>query len=151
MLECARSKWADLRDWFKGLPDAAPKALGDLGNVLVNAGKALLKGFISGIKSMLGGVKDTLGGLTNSLTSWKGPPQRDAVILRPAGRLVMAGFTDGITDALPYVRTRLQAVTNEIAAYRPTIAPQLDTPPDGFAASGRQTSGPAMSIDTFIA
>nr|WSZ97279.1 hypothetical protein OH820_17885 [Streptomyces sp. NBC_00857] len=151
MLAGLRDKWEDVKTWFKGLPDAARKALGDLGNVLVNAGKALLRGFIDGIKSMFGSVKDSLGGLTDSLTSWKGPPKRDAVILRPAGRLVMAGFTDGITDAVPDLRARLRSVTDEVAAYRPTTRPQLAVPQREFAAAGQRSSGSAVSIGTFVA
>ncbi|MDG4857363.1 hypothetical protein P8605_04190 [Streptomyces sp. T-3] len=145
-----REKWDELKQWFKDLPSNIGKALGDLGKVLINAGKDLIKGFINGIKGMLGSVKDTLGGLTDSLTSWKGPPKRDAVLLRPAGRLVMDGFTDGITDAVPDLRARLRAVTDEVAGYRPTMTPQLEAMQPEFTGSGDR-SGLAVSIGTFVA
>ncbi|MER7174195.1 phage tail protein [Streptomyces mesophilus] len=145
-----RAEWENLKQWFKDLPGNIGKALGDLGKVLIDAGKDLIKGFIDGIKGMLGSVKDTLGGLTDSLTSWKGPPKRDAVLLRPAGRLVMAGFTDGITDAVPDLRARLRAVTDEVAGYRPTVTPRLEAMQPEFTASGDR-SGSAVSIGTFVA
>jgi phage-related protein len=93
------------------LASRAKGAVGSLGGVLWGAGQSLISGFIGGIKSMLGSVKSTLGGLTNSLTSWKGPPGRDAVILRPAGRLVLGGFMAGIADQVPALRAQLGGLT----------------------------------------
>jgi TP901 family phage tail tape measure protein len=100
--------------WLGELPGRIVSAVGDLSRVLFNAGKSVIGGFIDGIKSMIGSVADTLGGITSSLTSWKGPPDKDAVILRPAGRLVLGGFISGIEDKIPALATQLQDLTADM-------------------------------------
>lgn len=144
-----REKWPEIKAWFRDLPNAARRAMGPLSQVLVAAGRALLRGFLNGITSMLGSVRDKLGGLTDALPDWKGPAQRDAKILRPAGRLVMTGFNDGITDAVPNLRARLRSVTDEVAAYRPTASQPAVTPRQ-FVASPAG-GGAGVSIGTFVA
>jgi phage-related protein len=116
--------------WVGTLPARAVAAVGSLGGVLYGAGQSLLKGFIDGIRYMIGSVKDVLGGITDSLTSWKGPPGRDATILRPAGRLVIGGFMAGIADQVPALRSQLGGLT-------------ADLPGMGLAGVGGYTGAPA--------
>ena len=47
--------------FFRNLPGNILELLGDLGTVLLQAGKALIQGFIDGIQSMGGAVGDALG------------------------------------------------------------------------------------------
>lgn len=151
-VSATKSGIASVLSWMRSLPGKAKTALGNLGNTLKEAGKALLRGFLDGIKSMFGSVKSTLGGFTDDLTSWKGPPPRDARILQPAGRLVMSGFVDGITSAMPQVRAALRAVTDEVSAYRPTIGAQVEADRAAMATSRPSgTAAPAVSIGTFVA
>jgi phage-related minor tail protein len=107
--------------YVKGLPGRAVNALGDLSLTLYNAGWSLISGFIHGITDRIGDVKSTLGGLTDKLTSWKGPADRDAVILRPAGRLVLGGFIDGIADQAPALRSQLGSLTDELSGMVPGV------------------------------
>ena len=100
--------------WLGELPGRIVSAVGDLSRVLFNAGKSVIGGFLDGIQSMVGSVADTLGGITSSLTSWKGPPDKDAVILRPAGQLVLGGFVSGIEDKIPALATQLQDLTADM-------------------------------------
>ena len=109
-----RDKVQDAVEWVKGLPGRAQKALGSLGSVLWNAGKSLIQGFIDGISSMFSAVKDKLGGLTDNLTSWKGPPAKDAKILTPAGKLLIEGFIKGIDDSTAKLKARLQSLTKAL-------------------------------------
>lgn len=100
-----------LVSWVRGLPGRAKAALGDMGRVLIGAGKALIRGFIDGVKGMFSSVKSTLGDLTSSLTSWKGPENVDKRLLIPAGRMVIAGFQRGIDAQIPALRGQLQGLT----------------------------------------
>lgn len=100
--------------FYISLPGRILGALGDLGSLLFDAGKKLLRGFIDGIFSMFGEVKDTLGNLVGKLTSWKGPPAKDARLLYNAGRLVMGGFDAGLQDGIPGVRDTLMGATSMI-------------------------------------
>jgi phage-related protein len=98
----------------KELPGKAKEKLGDLKTKLVRAGKDLIQGFIDGIGDMFDNVKSTLGDLTGSLTSWKGPPQRDRVLLVEVGRLVMRGFLLGLESQYASIRASLGAFSNEL-------------------------------------
>jgi phage-related protein len=102
--------------WVRGLPGRARSALGSLNGTLVSAGKSLIQGFINGIASMVGSVKSKLGEITGKLTSWKGPPSKDAKILTPAGRLLIEGFIRGINDSTAKLRSRLESITKALPA-----------------------------------
>ncbi|GAA2218856.1 hypothetical protein GCM10010104_04700 [Streptomyces indiaensis] len=102
--------------WVRGLPSRARAALGSLNGTLVAAGKSLIQGFINGIASMVGSVKSKLGEITGKLTSWKGPPAKDAKILQPAGRLLIEGFIRGINDSTAKLKTRLESITKALPA-----------------------------------
>ncbi|WP_405016421.1 hypothetical protein OHV05_04360 [Kitasatospora sp. NBC_00070] len=99
-----------------------PSVLGDLGGLLVSAGKDLIKGLLRGIRSAWGDVERELGRLTDKLPDWKGPPSKDRRILTPAGRQVMAGFLDGIRDQLPALKQALNGVTTALPALVGTSA-----------------------------
>lgn len=101
--------------FISSLPSRALSALGNLGSLLIGAGKSLIQGFINGISSMIGSVKSTLGNLTSSLTSWKGPADYDAILLTPAGRLVIDGFIRGLESRYGAVRRSLGALTGMVA------------------------------------
>lgn len=100
---------------ISSLPGRALSALGNLGSLLIGAGRSLIQGFINGISQMIGSVKSTLGSLTSSLTSWKGPADYDAILLTPAGRLVIDGFIRGLESRYGAVRRSLGALTGMVA------------------------------------
>lgn len=120
---------------FRELPGKITGAIGNIGDLLYGAGKSVIQGFINGIKSAIGGVKDTLGGITKSLTSWKGPPSKDAKILYGAGGLVLGGFIKGVDDQVANLKRHLGAVAGEAQrAFNPTFA-------STFAARGTAAGG----------
>ncbi|MDF1705068.1 MAG: hypothetical protein P1U38_09865 [Aeromicrobium sp.] len=102
-------------DWVKGIPGKITDALGDLGSLLKDAGKKVIDGFVKGLEKGFDKVKDALGGLTNKLTSWKGPPERDAIILKDAGQLVIDGFITGLESRYGAVRKSLGGLTKDVA------------------------------------
>lgn len=51
----------------KAMPGKIKDALGNLGGMLVDSGKALIGGFIDGIKSMINGAKDAVGGIMKAI------------------------------------------------------------------------------------
>lgn len=98
----------------KELPGKAKSALGSLGSTLLEAGKSLIRGFISGITSMFGSVKSKLSSLTSKLTDWKGPESLDRVLLVGAGQLVIDGFIKGLESRYDAVRKSLSGLTDEV-------------------------------------
>jgi TP901 family phage tail tape measure protein len=58
----ARDGLASVADWFKDLPGRILDALGNLGSLLINAGKSIIEGLWTGIKSMGGWLAEKVGG-----------------------------------------------------------------------------------------
>lgn len=109
------SKFGEAIRFIAGIPGKVTGALGDLGGLLLNAGRDLIQGFINGIGEMFGAVQDKLGDLTGKLTSWKGPPKKDKVLLRPAGRMIIEGLIKGFNDGRQGVKDTLGDITDLIA------------------------------------
>lgn len=74
--------------WVSSLPGRIVSALGDLGSLLMESGKALIRGFIDGITSMFGRVQQTASDMVQSV--------KDFFPFSPArrGPLSGAGYTD---------------------------------------------------------
>ncbi|MFC9465210.1 phage tail protein [Streptomyces coelicoflavus] len=117
MVSAISGKVADAVGRVRALPGKAASALSGLGSRLYSAGRSLIQGFINGIVSMFGEVQSKLSGLTNSLTDWKGPPDKDATLLTPAGKLLIDGFIRGIDAQVPGLRSRLQQLTADIPTW----------------------------------
>ncbi|GAB2329227.1 phage tail protein [Streptomyces variabilis] len=125
--------------FIKDLPGKAKEGLGDLGSTLLSAGKKLIQGFIDGVKNMFSSVKNTLGDLTDKLTSWKGPPARDATLLTDAGQLVIDSFIKGLESRYDAVRDSLRGLTREVAGteFEPPGVGQVR----GAVGASRQVTG----------
>jgi hypothetical protein len=98
------------------LPGKIKSLFGNAGTLLLDAGRKVIEGFISGITSAFGKVKETLGKLTDMLPDWKGPAKRDAVILKGAGKLVIGGFLDGMESQYGQVQRSLRGFTDDIGS-----------------------------------
>lgn len=107
-----KDKFTEAVNFVRSIPGKIIAALGGMGDLLTSAGSALIGGFVSGITSRIGDVESTLRGLTGKLTSWKGPPEKDATLLQRAGQLIMEGFIRGIRDGIPGVKDVLGEVSD---------------------------------------
>lgn len=105
---------AALIDLVKSLPSRITGALGDLGGLLLGAGRAVIQGLLDGIGSMVGQVKDKLGELTDLIPDWKGPRERDKTLLRPAGQIIIGGLIKGFDDGRAGVKATLGDLTDFI-------------------------------------
>lgn len=114
-LDWCTQKGEEFRAWLHGLPDRIVSGLTGLGNLLLDAGRQILEGFINGLKSRWKSVKDFFGNLTDSITSWKGPEKRDKVLLTNAGQLIMDGFLKGLESRYDAVRKSLTGLTSDIS------------------------------------
>ncbi|QMP84563.1 tail length tape measure protein [Streptomyces phage Endor2] len=98
-----------------GLPGKAKAALGDLGSLLLNAGKQIVQGLIRGIESMIGSVKSKLSKLTDMIPDWKGPLPKDKVLLYGAGKAIITGLIKGLESQFDNVKKSLGGLTDQIA------------------------------------
>lgn len=94
------------------LPGEIKDALGDLGQLLISAGKNVINGLISGIKNAIPNLRGVLNNITDMLPSWKGPEQKDKKILKPAGEAVMQGFGEGLVSGAVNIKDTLGDFTD---------------------------------------
>jgi len=80
-------------------------------------------------------VRSTLGDLTGRLTSWKGPPNRDAKLLADNGARVIAGFVAGMEGQYGSVRSSLRGLTADLPrSLAPDIGMSVSAPTPAWAA-----------------
>lgn len=114
MASAAASRISSFLSTVAGIPGRVTSAIGNLGSLLLNAGKDIIRGLINGVKNMIGSLRSTFSRITNMIPDWKGPMRVDQRILGPSGEALMAGLSDGVMDGLPGLRSVLRGVTDEI-------------------------------------
>ncbi|MFC9934577.1 phage tail tape measure protein [Glutamicibacter sp. NPDC127525] len=102
-------------EWFQSLPGKILDALGNLGNLLIDAGKQILDGFLEGLTNGFNAVKDFVGGIGTWIADHKGPKQYDLNLLVPAGGWIMDGLEDGIEASMPSLGATLGDVSWMVA------------------------------------
>ncbi len=102
MLDMAKAGITNLVDEIKKLPGKALDALGDLGTLLLNVGKDLIRGFIDGIKSMAGSIVTAIkDSITDKIPDFVkgalgiGSPSK---LMKQYGGWVSEGLAIGISD-----------------------------------------------------
>lgn len=133
------------KQFFGDLPGAILSALGDLGSLLVNAGKQILEGFLNGLTDGFNKVKNFVGGIGSWIADNKGPKAYDLALLVPAGGWIMDGLGKGIESSMPALGSTLSDVSWMI---QNGIDPNLDAS-IGATASAVPTasSRAAASVD----
>ena len=108
-----REKVGNAIEFVGGIPGKVTGAIGDLGGLLLDAGKALIQGLIDGIENKVQALKDKLSSVTDLIPKFKGPPEKDKILLTPAGEALMEGLIAGIEKK----KTKLQGVLEKITEY----------------------------------
>jgi phage-related protein len=124
---------------FKALPGKIKAAVGNLGRLLLSAGKSVIQGLIDGIQSKFNALKSKLSSVTKLIPKWKGPPPRDAKLLSPAGQSIIDGLIVGMKSREPNVKTTLRALTSDIAATELGVAKRVST--NSLATVGATATG----------
>jgi phage-related protein len=104
----------DVIDIFQDIPGAIRAAVGDLGDLLWNAGWRVIGGLIAGVRARIGELRSLLNSVTNMIPEWKGPAEKDARLLTPNGRLLMEGLIAGIDATTGQLRARLGEITRSL-------------------------------------
>jgi len=106
--------WGAVKTWFSGLGKRITGAVGDLGSVLYNAGKAVIEGFWNGLKAMWDSVTGWFSGIGSWIAKHKGPLDYDRQLLVPHGAAIMDGFMDGLQGKIPALQRTLSGITASI-------------------------------------
>lgn len=108
------------------IPGKALSAIGDLGKVLWTAGSNLIQGLIDGITAKLGALKDKLTSVTKLIPDWKGPAEKDRILLTPAGEALIEGLIAGIEKKKTKLQTVLEKITDYVKKKQDGLATLLD-------------------------
>ncbi|MFJ8345020.1 phage tail tape measure protein [Streptomyces sp. NPDC094153] len=114
-------KAVELTLYVKGLPQKIKDKLGNLGALLIESGKSLMRGFIDGIKAMFGPAvseaKHVLSGIRDFFPhspAKKGPFSGSGWTLY-SGRALMDGLSQGIRDGAPAATATMQGAAQATA------------------------------------
>jgi len=99
-----------------GIPKKILDALGDLGSILLNAGKAILQGFLNGILSIWKDVTGFFSGIGSWISKHKGPLEADAVLLTPHGIAIMSGLHAGLKAGIPPILATLSNLSGQMGS-----------------------------------
>lgn len=88
--------FADVIDFMSKVPGYIVRALGDLGDLLYNAGKAIIYGLWKGMADAAVGMLNWVSNLAGKIASLKGPLSKDRRLLIPQGQAIIEGLATGM-------------------------------------------------------
>lgn len=94
---------------------------------LIEAGSAIINGFLGGLKSGFENVKSFVGGIADWIKEHKGPISYDRKLLIPAGGSIMEGLDEGLQDKFKKVQANVSSMANKLADSLTGGLPSLDT------------------------
>lgn len=100
--------------FIRALPGQIVSALGNLGTLLLNAGRQIMDGLIAGIRAGIDQLKGVLSGITGMIPDLKGPAVVDRVLLTENGELIMQGLIRGIESQINPLANSLAGITASI-------------------------------------
>ncbi|XUM01221.1 phage tail tape measure protein [Streptomyces venezuelae ATCC 10712] len=107
--DAAIKKMAEMVIWLRGLPGRIGAAVGNLKTLLIDKGRDVVRGLVSGIESMGGWIRDRVMGFARSVIP--GPIAKALGIASPSkvtaaqGRWIARGLVVGLTGSAKEVRT----------------------------------------------
>ena len=132
------------------MPGRVMSALGNVGSLLVNSGRALIQGFINGIKSMVGAVADAARGVVKKARDFfpfspaKKGPFSGRGYTTFSGKALATDFAGGIKSATPLAARATEGLMNaasgNLRGYRAGV--------DLASASGGAAGG--AGVDTSV-
>lgn len=98
-----------------GIPDGILGFFANAGDLLLDSGKAIIDGLLSGIEAAIGGVYDFVSGIAGTIASLKGPLSYDRVLLTPAGEAIVSGLYNGIASTIGTVYRLVGGIADNLA------------------------------------
>ena len=113
--EGIQEKWDEAVAWIKGVPKKILDALGNVKDLLLKAGKAIIDGFLRGLKEAWDKVTGFIGGIGSWISEHKGPISYDVKLLVPNGEAIMKGFRNGIMSQMDPLKSDIGAITASLS------------------------------------
>lgn len=105
---------AVLKGDFEAVPGLIKTALGDVGQLLYNTGKAIMQGLLDGIKAAWKATADFLKGVGQKIKDLKGPMDKDRVLLYKEGAAIIAGLGKGMQSQIPNLLDAVSGLSGAI-------------------------------------
>lgn len=138
------TKGLDVIQWFKDLPGKLLNGLGNVGNILVNAGKSIIEGLWNGLKSMWDNVTGWFSGIADWIREHKGPISYDLKLLEPAGNAIMYGLNKQLKAGFDETKRIVNTGTD---IFNDT---NLNRAAFGTSSYGQRSSSNIYNIDTTV-
>lgn len=129
----------DVVGFFRDLPGNMLSALGDLGSILLGAGRSILQGLWDGMTEKWDELTGWIGGLGGRMRELKGPIEKDRVLLTDIGEAIIGGLGAGMDDEWAKVEKRLGTMTAEIPVTVASAASPARMPAGRFGTDGGVT------------
>lgn len=100
--------------WIGSIPGKVWDIVKDAGKWLLDAGKAIISGFLNGLKNAFKAVADWVGGIKDWIVDHKGPVRSDRKALIPAGEAFMNGLLQGFQSKEAMLQAYLRSLTVDI-------------------------------------
>lgn len=118
------STFSNVGGKIKGIVSSITSTLKNLANInLMEAGKAIINGFLSGLKSAYEGVKTFIGGIADWIKEHKGPIRYDKKLLIPNGNALMTSLNTGLIAGFKTVQNNVSGMANQIAGQFDSVTP----------------------------
>ena len=117
--EGVETAWENIVGWVSGIPDRIVNALGNLGNLLWDAGTSVINGLWDGMSKKADELFGWVGGIADTIANLKGPLPYDEKVLVDNGNALMDGLSSGITgrfdsEIAPYLTSMAGDIANNI-------------------------------------
>jgi hypothetical protein len=147
-LEIAKH-WDGIVSLAEGIPGRITGALGDVGNILYDAGKNIIDGLGRGISDALKAVENTVSGIADKIKNLKGPLDVDRRLLVPQGHAIMQGLHEGLKAGIADVNALVSGVAPSISAnVSPAMAPAAASGPAVLVEHAHFSS--EVDVDAFM-
>jgi phage-related protein len=134
-----RDRIAGVLDIIRSLPMTIRNNLGNMDDLLLSAGRAVINGLINGIKQQIPSLGGVLSGIGGFIQDHKGPLDYDRRLLIPAGRAIMGGLMRGINDQMPALLDQINGINSTI-----NLSTGQDSEGNSFRRPGLKPSGPPI-------
>ena len=100
---------------MRGLPGNILGAIGNVGNLLWNAGSSIISGFLKGLRQKFEDVKSFIGGIGDWIVQHKGPLPYDRQLLVKNGVAIMQSLDTGLRSGFEPVMGYVSSMAGQLA------------------------------------
>ena len=132
--------------FMRSLPGNILSAIGNVGQLLWNAGSSIISGFLSGLKQKFEDVKNFVGGIGDWIAQHKGPLPYDRRLLVKNGKAIMESLDTGLRGGFEPVMGYVSSMAGQLVdafgepVLSASIAP-LDYDTNSYQSAALEGSG----------